>query len=152
MKLVVSVRCIAAVFAMLASCGIGHAVVVFSESGSDTLIKGVVDSAANVHMFSIDTPGAYQATIVDLASLDDTGFADQFTKLNLAITAAPSKGLLGSAGLPPASSTFDFVVANPGTFAALVHAVSGCADFGFYEINIAQILPVPSRQQRVTPS
>jgi len=137
------VRKLIAASALLASINSAHAIVVFAESGSDTLVKGVLDVAANVHTFTIDTAGTYQASIVDLASLDNTGFSDPFSVLKLAITQLPSTGLFGQAGLPPVSSSFDFPVVKAGSFAALVEAVSGSSGFGFYQINITQVGAVP---------
>ena len=143
MQTAASIRRIFGTFALLGFIGIADAAVVFSESGGDTLVKGVLHAAANVHTFTIDTPGAYQATIVDLASLDDIGFSDPFTKLKLAVTGLRSTGLLGSASLPPTSPSFSFSVPHPGTFAALVQAVAGCDGFGFYQIDVMQIAPIP---------
>jgi hypothetical protein len=137
------VRKFVAGIALLTSVSSAHAIVVFAESGSDTLVKGVLNAAANVHTFTIDTPGTYQASIVDLASLDHTGFSDPFTVLKLAITQLPSSGLFGQAGLPPSSSSFDFSAAKAASFAALVEAVSAGSGFGFYQINITQVGPVP---------
>jgi hypothetical protein len=81
MKIAASIRRILAAFGLLGLTSIAHAAIVFSESGGDSLVKGVLHAAANVHTFTIDTPGTYEASIVDLASLDDIGFSDPFTKL-----------------------------------------------------------------------
>jgi hypothetical protein len=130
--------------ALLGCVSATHAKVIFTESGTEALVDGVRASTADTHVFTIDAPGLYEATIVDLASRDDSGFSDPFSLLKLAVVQlGPSGGFYGQAGLPPASASFTFPVANPGSFAALVKAAAGCDAFGFYEINIAQIGPIP---------
>jgi hypothetical protein len=143
MKIAASIKNLLAAFSLVLSMS-AHATVAFTESGTDSLVDGVIRAAADTHLFTIDTPGLYQASIVDLATLDDTGFSDPFRSLKLAVKQlGPSGGFFGTAGLPPASPSFTFPVENPGSFAALVKAVTGCDGFGFYEINIARIAAVP---------
>jgi len=141
-KIPASIRNVVAAFT-LATCMSAQASVVFTESGTDSLVDGVRRAAADTHLFRIDTPGLYQASIVDLATLDDTGFSDPFSLLQLAIKQlGPSGGFSGKAGIPPAAPSFTFLVQNPGSFAALVKAVIGCDGFGFYEIDITRIAAV----------
>ncbi|HTS52594.1 MAG TPA: hypothetical protein VMH26_04915 [Burkholderiales bacterium] len=145
-KIAASIQSVVAALA-LATCVSAQATVVFTESGTDSLVDGVRKAAADTHLFTIDTPGLYQASIVDLATLDDTGFSDPFSSLELAVKQlGPSGGFFGKAGLAPAPPSFTFSVDNPGSFAALVKAVTGCDGFGFYEIDITRIAAVPEAE------
>ena len=129
---------------LAATASAAQAAVVFTESGMGSLVDGVVGAGADVHMFTIDTPGIYEASIVDLASLDDE-FSSAFSKLKLAVKQlGTSGGMFGQAGLSPLAPSFTFEVDHPGSFAALVtSAIRGCGEFGFYEIDITQIAAIP---------
>jgi len=130
--------------ALAASVNTAQAAVVFTESGTNSLVDGVVRAAADVHVFTIDTPGVYEASIVDLASLDDD-FSSPFSKLKLAIKQLGTSGrVFGQAGLTPLATSFTFEVDHPASFAGLVTAaMAGCGGFGFYEIDITQIAAIP---------
>lgn len=142
MIVAVSMRKVLAALALLACIASANGAVVFKESGTESLVEGVLKAAADVHYFTIDTPGIYQASIADLALSDQSGFAEQFRLLQLAVKQlGPASVLFGKADLE--SPSFEFAVAAPGSFAALVKAVAGCEGFGFYEITISQVGPVP---------
>jgi len=130
--------------ALAAATSAAQADVVFSETGMGSLVDGVVRAAADVHVFTIDTPGIYEASIVDLASLDD-GFSSSFSKLKLGVKQLGTTGaFLGQAGSSPLAPSFSFEVDHPGSFAAMVTAaIAGCARFGFYEIDVTQIAAIP---------
>src|SRR5215813_8383295 len=137
------VRDTIAALALAATAGSVQAAVVFAEGGVDSLVDGVMHAAADVHVFTIDTPGMYEASIVDLASVDDD-FSSPFSKLKLGVKQLGTSGtFFGQAGFPPLASSLTFGVDKPGSFAALVMAaVAGCG-FGFYEIDISQIAAIP---------
>jgi len=138
------VRDAIAALALAATASAVQAAVVFTEGGLDSLVDGVMHAAADVHVFTIDTPGMYEASIIDLASIDDD-FSGPFSQLKLGIKQLGMSGMfLGQAGSPSLPSSFTFEVDKPGSFAAMVSAVvARCGEFGFYEINITQLAPIP---------